>query len=147
MLMPKRVKHRKMQRGRMRGAAWTGSTIVFGDYALQAQEPDWVTSRQIEAARRAIVHHLKRGGKLWIRIFPDKPVTKKPAETRMGSGKGAPDHWVAVVRPGRILFEIGGVTGDLAQEAMRLAAYKLPIKTKFIRKEEEDANSGAAAAV
>ncbi len=146
MLMPKRVKHRKMQRGRTRGAAWTGSTLVFGEYGLQAQEPDWLTSRQIEAARRAIVHHLKRGGKVWIRVFPDKPVTKKPAETRMGSGKGAPDHWVAVVRPGRILFEVGGVAPDLAQEAMRLAAYKLPIKTKFIQKEEADADGGVAAA-
>ena len=146
MLMPKRVKHRKMQRGRTRGTAWTGSTLVFGEYGLQAQEPDWLTSRQLEAARRAMVHHLKRGGKLWIRVFPDKPVTKKPAETRMGSGKGAPDHWVAVVRPGRILFEIAGVAPDLAREAMRLAAYKLPIKTKFIRKEAEDANGRTAAA-
>ncbi len=145
MLMPKRVKHRKMQRGRMRGAAWTGSTLVFGEYGLQAQEPHWLTSRQIEAARRAIVHHLKRGGKVWIRVFPDKPVTKKPAETRMGSGKGAPDHWVAVVRPGRVLFEIGGVTPDLAQEAMRLAAYKLPIKTKVVRKEVGDAHGGIEA--
>jgi large subunit ribosomal protein L16 len=146
MLMPKRVKHRKMQRGRMRGAARSGATIVFGEYALQAQEPEWLTSRQIEAARRAIVHHLKRGGKLWIRVFPDKPVTKKPAETRMGSGKGAPDHWVVVVRPGRILFEVGGVTADLAQEAMRLAGYKLPIRTKFIAKEGDHADGGTAAA-
>ncbi len=146
MLMPKRVKHRKMQRGRTRGVAWTGSTLSFGEFGLAALEPEWLTSRQIEAARRAIVHHLKRGGKMWIRVFPDKPVTKKPAETRMGSGKGAPDHWVAVVRPGRILFEVGGVDANLALAAMRLAAYKLPIKTKFIRKEDEDANVGSAAA-
>jgi large subunit ribosomal protein L16 len=144
--MPKRVKHRKMQRGRMRGASWSGSSLVFGEYALAALEPHWLTSRQIEAARKAIVHHLKRGGKLWIRVFPDKPVTKKPAETRMGSGKGAPDHWVAVVRPGRILFEVGGVTPDLAHEAMRLAQYKLPIKTKFVSKEGSDADGGTAAA-
>ena len=146
MLMPKRVKHRKMQRGRTRGTARGGSTIAFGDFGLQAQEPHWLTSRQIEAARRAMVHHLKRGGKVWIRVFPHKPVTKKPAETRMGSGKGAPDHWVAVVRPGLVLFEVGGVSRELAQEAMRLAAYKLPIKTKFIRKEGRDADGGAAAA-
>ena len=137
MLMPKRVKHRKMQRGRTRGAAWTGSTIAFGDYALQAQEPDWLTSRQIEAARRAIVHHLKRGGKLWIRVFPDKPFTKKPAETRMGSGKGSPEGWVAVVKPGRVMFELAGVPEPLAKEALRLAGQKLPIKTKFVKREAD----------
>src|SRR5438270_3258937 len=135
MLQPKRLKHRKFQRGRMKGTASGGAFIAFGDYALQAQEPCWMTARQIEAARRAIVHHLKRGGKVWIRIFPDKPVTKKPAETRMGKGKGAPDHWVAVVKPGRILFEIAGVREDVAKEAMRLAGYKLPIPTKFLVKQ------------
>ena len=144
--MPKRLKHRKMQRGRTRGAARGGATIAFGDFGLQAQEPVWLTSRQIEAARRAIVHHLKRGGKVWIRVFPDKPVTKKPAETRMGSGKGAPDHFVAVVRPGRVLFEVGGVSAELANEALRLASYKLPIKTKFLRREGEGETVGAAAA-
>jgi large subunit ribosomal protein L16 len=137
MLQPKRLKHRKFHRGRMRGAARSGATLAFGDYALQAQEPCWMTARQIEAARRAIVHHLKRGGKVWIRIFPDKPVTKKPAEVRMGSGKGAPDHWVAVVRPGRILFELSGVDPVLAKEAMRLASYKLPIRVKFLTREGE----------
>jgi large subunit ribosomal protein L16 len=137
MLMPKRLKHRKFQRGRMSGAAHRGASLAFGDFALQAQEPCWMTARQIEAARRAIVHHLKRGGKVWIRVFPDKPVTKKPAEVRMGSGKGAPDHWVAVVRPGRILFEVAGVEPALAREAMRLASHKLPIKTKFLSREVE----------
>lgn len=144
--MPKRLKHRKMQRGRTRGAARGGASIAFGDFGLQAQEPVWLTSRQIEAARRAIVHHLKRGGKVWIRVFPDKPVTKKPAETRMGSGKGAPDHFVAVVRPGRVLFEVGGVSVDLANEALRLASYKLPIRTKFLRREGAGETVGAAAA-
>jgi len=133
MLQPKRLKHRKFQRGRMKGTAQRGAFIAFGDYALQAQEPCWMTARQIEAARRAIVHHLKRGGKVWIRVFPDKPVTKKPAEVRMGSGKGQPDHWVAVVRPGRILFELSGVDPALAKEAMRLASYKLPIKTSSVK--------------
>jgi len=151
MLQPKRLKHRKFQRGRMKGTAQRGAFIAFGDYALQAQEPCWMTARQIEAARRAIVHHLKRGGKVWIRVFPDKPVTKKPAEVRMGSGKGAPDHWVAVVRPGRILFELSGVDPSLAKEAMRLASYKLPIKTKFLVREgmegENSATEGHAAAV
>jgi len=151
MLQPKRLKHRKFQRGRMKGYAIDGGTISFGDYALQAQEPCWMTARQIESARRAIVHHLKRGGKVWIRIFPDKPVTKKPAEVRMGSGKGAPDHWVAVVKPGRILFEISGVDQPLAKEAMRLASYKLPIRTKFLSREgmegESSATEGHAAAV
>ena len=135
MLRPKRLKHRKFQRGRMKGAASGGAFIAFGDYALQAQEPCWMTARQIEAARRAIVHHLKRGGKLWIRVFPDKPVTKKPAEVRMGSGKGAPDHWVAVVKPGRILFEMAGVPEAEAAEAMRLASHKLPVDVKFVVRE------------
>ncbi|MDO8506208.1 MAG: 50S ribosomal protein L16 [Candidatus Limnocylindria bacterium] len=148
MLQPKRLKHRKFQRGRMKGHAVAGGTMAFGDFALQAQEPCWVTARQIEAARPAIVHHFKRGGKVWIRVFPDKPVTKKPAEVRMGSGKGAPDHWVAVVRPGRILFEAAGVDALLAKEAMRLAAHKLPIKTKFLTREgETGATEGHAKAV
>jgi len=132
MLMPKRVKYRKQFRGRMKGRASRGVEVQFGDFGLQALEPSWVTSRQIEAARRAIVRHVKRRGKLWIRIFPDKPVTSKPAETRMGKGKGAVDHWVAVVKPGRVMFEIAGVTEDAAREAMRLAAYKLPLKTQFV---------------
>jgi len=135
MLQPSRVKYRKQHRGRMKGTAQAGNIIVFGEFGLQAQEPVWLTSRQIEAARRAIVHYVKRGGKLWIRVFPDKPVTKKPAETRMGSGKGPVDHWVAVVKPGRILFEIAGVNEEAAVEAMRLAAHKLPIATKFLRRE------------
>jgi len=135
MLQPKRVKHRKEHRGRRRGMAQGGNTISFGEYGLQAQESAWITSRQIEAARRAIVHSVKRGGKVWIRIFPDKPVTSKPAETRQGSGKGAVDHWVAVVKRGRVLFEISGIREDLAQEAMRLASHKLPIGTKFIARE------------
>lgn len=134
MLMPKRVKYRKQFRGRMRGQASRGAKVSFGDFGLQATEPCWVTSRQIEAARRAIVRYVRRGGKLWIRIFPDKPVTAKAAETRMGSGKGSVDHWVAVVKPGRILFEITGVTEDQAKEAMRLAAHKLPMKTQFVRR-------------
>ncbi|MGH2378470.1 MAG: 50S ribosomal protein L16 [Candidatus Limnocylindria bacterium] len=135
MLMPKRLKHRKFQRGRMTGVAYGGSTVAFGDYALQAQEPCRMTSRQIEAARRAIVHHMRRGGKVWIRVFPDRPVTKKPAETRMGSGKGAPDHWVAVVKPGRILYEVSGVDAALAKEAFRLASHKLPIRTRIVARE------------
>jgi large subunit ribosomal protein L16 len=136
MLMPKRVKYRKQMRGRMRGKATRGVDVVFGDYGLQALEPAWVTARQIEAARRAIVRHVRRRGKYWVRIFPDKPVTAKPAETRMGKGKGAVDHWVAVVRPGRIMFELGGVSEDLAREAMRLASHKLPIKCQFVKREE-----------
>jgi large subunit ribosomal protein L16 len=136
MLMPKRVKHRKTHRGRMTGVASRGATVAFGEFGLQALEPCWLESRQIEAARRAITHHMKRGGKVWIRVFPDKSVTAKPAETRMGSGKGAPDHWVAVIRPGRILFEVAGVPADLAEEAIRLASHKLPIKTRFVTKEE-----------
>ncbi len=131
MLMPKRVKHRKQMRGRMKGKATRGTDITFGDYGLQALEPGWVTARQIEAARRALVRYMKRRGKVWIRIFPDKPVTQKAAETRMGKGKGAVDHWVAVIKPGRILFEISGVTDEGAREAMRLASHKLSIKTKF----------------
>ncbi|MDY7042030.1 MAG: 50S ribosomal protein L16 [Chloroflexota bacterium] len=136
MLMPKRVKYRKQQRGRMRGRARRGAEVTFGDYGLQALEPCWMTSRQIEAARRAIVRHVKRRGKLWIRVFPDKPVTQKPAETRMGKGKGAVDHWVAVVKPGRMIFEISGVEEDTAREAMRLASYKLPIKTQFVMRHD-----------
>lgn len=137
MLMPKRTKYRKMHRGRLKGRARRGNTVAFGDYGLQALEPSWITSRQIEAARRAITRYIRRGGKVWIRIFPDKVVTKKPAETRMGGGKGAPDHWVAVVKPGRILFEITGVDHETAEEAMRLAAHKLPIKCRFVSREEQ----------
>ena len=136
MFMPKKVKYRKQQRGRMRGKAWRGSDVSFGDFGLKALEPCWLTDRQIEAARIAMTRAVKRGGKIWIRIFPDKPVTEKPAETRMGKGKGSPEHWVAVVKPGRILFEIEGVKPDLAKEAMRLAAGKLPIKTKFVSRED-----------
>jgi large subunit ribosomal protein L16 len=132
MLMPKKVKYRKQQRGRRRGKAWRGSTLAFGEYGLKALEPAWVTDRQIEAARVAINRFIKRSGKLWIRIFPDKPYTKKPAETRMGKGKGAVDHWVAVVRPGRILFEMAGVDAATAREALRLAGHKLPIATEFV---------------
>ncbi len=132
MLMPKRVKYRKQQRGRRRGKAYRGSEMNFGEFGIKALEPAWLTNKQIEAARVALTRHIKRGGKVWIRIFPDKPVTVKPAETRMGKGKGAPDHWVAVVRPGRILFELEGVTPQLAREAMDLASAKLPIKTKFV---------------
>jgi len=132
MLMPKRVKYRKQMRGRMKGKAARGVEVSFGDYGLQALEPAWITSRQIEAARRAIVRHVRRRGKYWIRVFPDKPVTAKPAETRMGKGKGAVDHWVAVVRPGRIIFELAGVTEEQAREAMRLAASKLPVRCQFV---------------
>lgn len=132
MLMPKRTKYRKTMRGRMTGKAYRGSTIAFGDYGLQATEPAWVSSRQIEAARRAITNYLKRGGKVWIRIFPDKSVTQKPAETRMGSGKGNPEYWVAVVKPGRLLFEVSGVNEQLAEEALRRAAMKMPMKCKFL---------------
>ncbi len=135
MLMPKRVKHRRVMRGRMSGMAKGGTTIAFGDYGLMTEEPAWITSRQIEAARRAMTRYVRRGGKIWIRIFPDKPVTKKPAEVRMGSGKGAPDHWVAVVKPGRILFEMAGVPQEDAAEAMRLASHKLPVTVKFVIKE------------
>ena len=135
MLMPKRVKYRKQFRGRMKGKATRGSTVEFGDYGLQALEPVWVTARQIEAARRAIVLHVRRRGKYWIRIFPDKPVTAKPAETRMGKGKGSVDHWVAVVKPGRVMFELSGVTEEMAREAMRLASHKLPVKCQFVMRE------------
>jgi large subunit ribosomal protein L16 len=135
MLQPKRVKYRKSQRGRMKGKASAGREIEFGDYGLQALEPAWVTSKQIEAARRAITRHIRRGGNVWVRVFPDKPATKKPAETRQGGGKGAPDHWVAVVRPGRIMFEMGGVSQAVAKEAMRLAAHKLPINSRFVARE------------
>ena len=136
MLMPKRVKFRKQQRGRRKGKAYRGSKVDFGEYGIKALEPAWITDRQIEAARVALTRHIKRGGKVWIKIFPDKPVTVKPAETRMGKGKGSPDHWVAVVKPGRVLFELGGVTPKLAREALRLAANKLPIKTKFVSRED-----------
>lgn len=135
MLMPKRVKYRRVQRGRMKGKAMRGNKVTYGDYGLQALEPAWIKSNQIEAARVAMTRYCKRFGKVWIKIFPDKPITEKPAETRMGSGKGSPEYWVSVVKPGRVMFEIGGVTEELAREAMRLAAYKLPIKCKFIRKE------------
>ena len=136
MLMPKRLKHPKQHRGRMRGMAYRGSTIAFGEYGLQALAPGWIDSRQIEAARVAMTRHARRGGKVWIRIFPDKPVTKKPAETRQGKGKGAVEYYVAVVKPGRMMFEMGGVPEDIAREAMRLAAHKLPVKTKFVRRED-----------
>ncbi len=136
MLMPKRTRFRKEHRNVSGGIATAGNTIVFGDYALQALEPAWIDSRQIESARRAITHHVKRGGKIWIRVFPHKPVTAKPAETRMGSGKGAPDHWVAVIKPGTILFEMSGVREDVAAEAMRLAGHKLPISTRFVTRAE-----------
>ena len=137
MLMPKRVKHRKQQRGRMKGKATRGNKVTYGQYGLVALEPAWITSAQIEAARVAMTRYIKRGGQVWIKIFPDKPITEKPAETRMGSGKGSPEYWVAVVKPGRILFEMDGVAEDVAKEAMRLAGHKLPIKTKFISKTEE----------
>jgi large subunit ribosomal protein L16 len=137
MLMPKKVKHRKQQRGRMRGAAKGGTTVTFGDYGIQALEPGWITARQIEAARIAMTRHIKRGGKVWINIFPDKPVTEKPAETRMGSGKGNPERWVAVVKPGRIMFELSGVNETLAKEALSRAIQKLPIKAKFVTRAEE----------
>lgn len=142
MLMPNRVKHRKQQRGRMKGRATRGNTIAYGDYALQATECGWVTSNQIEAARVAINRYVKRGGKLWIKIFPDKPVTQKPAETRMGSGKGAPEYWVAVVKPDRVLFEISGVSEEDARAAMRLAQYKLPVSTKFVTKSDFEEMGG-----
>ncbi|MBS3909890.1 MAG: 50S ribosomal protein L16 [Actinobacteria bacterium] len=136
MLLPKRVKHRKVHRGRMKGRAKGGDKINFGDFGLQALEPGWVTNRQIEAARIAMTRYIKRGGKVWINIFPDKPVTEKPAETRMGSGKGSPEHWVAVIKPGRVMFELAGVAEPVAKEAIRLAIHKLPIKCKFIVREE-----------
>ena len=144
MLMPKRVKYRKVHRGRMKGQAHRGNTITYGEYGLQALEPTWITSNQIEAARRAMTRYVKRGGNIWIKVFPDKPVTEKPAETRMGSGKGSPEYWVAVVKPGRILFEMGGVSEEDAREAMRLAAHKLSIKTKFITRDEGQEKGGEA---
>jgi len=139
MLTPKRVKWRKVQRGRMTGRALRGSTLTFGEFGLQAMEPCWMTNRQIEAARIAMTRHIKRGGKVWIKVFPDKPVTKKPAEVRMGAGKGNPEFWVAVVRPGRVLFELSGVAPDVAKEALRLASAKLPIATKIVAREEATA--------
>jgi large subunit ribosomal protein L16 len=145
MQQPKRVKFRKSHRGRRKGKAQTGNTISFGDYGLQALESAWLTSAQIEAARRAITRHIRRGGQVWIRIFPDKPATKKPAETRMGSGKGEPDHWVAVVKAGKIMFEMAGVGESVAKEAMRLAAHKLPLKTRYVYKEIATAMSSEAA--
>jgi large subunit ribosomal protein L16 len=137
MLQPRRVKYRKVHRGRLKGKAQSGNTVAFGEYGLQALEPSWLTSRQIEAARRAIVRHVRRGGQVWIRVFPDKPVTKKPAETRMGGGKGSPDHWVAVVKPGRILFELAGVKEETAKEALHLASHKLPIAVQFVARDEK----------
>ena len=136
MLMPKRVKYRRVQRGRLKGKASRGNTLAYGDFGLVAAEPAWITSNQIEAARIAMTRYIKRGGKVWIKIFPDKPITEKPAETRMGSGKGSPEYWVAVVKPGRVMFEMNGVSEEVAREAMRLASHKLPIKTKFMVKEE-----------
>jgi len=141
MLVPKRVKHRKQHRGRMKGRAVRGTDISFGEFGLRALEPHWITNRQIEAARVALTRYIKRGGKVWVKIFPDKPVTAKPAETRMGSGKGATEKWVAVVKPGRIMFELAGVPEEVAKEAMRLAAHKLPIKTKFVKRDETDGES------
>ena len=137
MLMPRKIRHRKVQRGRLKGMAKGGTRIAFGDYGIQALEPGWITNRQIEAARVAMTRHIRRGGKVWINIFPDKPVTQKPAETRMGSGKGNPEHWVAVVRPGRVMFELAGVPEPLAKEALRLAGQKLPVKTKFVKREAD----------
>lgn len=141
MLMPKRVKYRRVHRGRMKGAAHKGNTITYGEYGLSAMEPAWITSNQIEAARIAMTRYIKRGGHVWIKIFPHKPITEKPAETRMGSGKGSPEYWVAVVKPGRIMFEIAGVPEDQAKEALRLAAYKLPIKCKVVKNTEFDADA------
>ena len=136
MLLPKRVKYRRVMRGRMKGKALRGNKVTYGDFGIQALEPAWITSNQIEAARVAMTRYIKRGGQVWIKIFPDKPVTEKPAETRMGSGKGSPEYWVAVVKPGRVMFEMAGVTEEQAREAMRLAAHKLPLKCKFVKKEE-----------
>lgn len=141
MLLPKRVKYRRVMRGRMKGKALRGNTVTYGDYGIQALEPTWITSNQIEAARVAMTRYIKRGGKVWIKIFPDKPVTQKPAETRMGSGKGSPEYWVAVVKPGRVMFEIGGVAEETAKEALRLAMHKLPIKCKIIAKEGDSSEN------
>ena len=137
MLLPKRVKYRRVHRGRMKGVATRGNKVTYGDFGIQALESSWITSNQIEAARIAMTRYIKRGGQVWIKIFPDKPITEKPAETRMGSGKGSPEYWVAVVKPGRVMFEIGGVAEDVAREALRLAMHKLPIKCKFVKKEQE----------
>lgn len=145
MLLPKRVKYRRVHRGRMKGRALRGAEITYGEFGLEALEPAWITSNQIEAARIAMTRYTRRGGQVWIKIFPDKPVTEKPAETRMGSGKGSPEYWVAVVKPGRILFEIGGVSEEDAKEAMRLAGHKLPIKTKFVKKTEAESVEGGEA--
>ena len=143
MLMPKRVKYRKVHRGRMKGKAMRGNELAYGEYGIKALEPCWITSNQIEAARRAMTRYIRRGGNIWIKIFPDKPVTEKPAETRMGSGKGAPEYWVAVIKPGRVLFEMSGVSEEVAREAMRLASMKLPIRTKFVMKDKDgDSNEG-----
>ena len=142
MLLPKRVKYRRVQRGRMKGKATRGNFVAYGDYGLMATEPCWLTSNQIEAARVAINRYMKRGGNVWIKVFPDKPVTQKPAETRMGSGKGSPEYWVAVVKPGRVLFEVAGVTEDVAHEALRLASYKLPCKTKIVARETVSEEAG-----
>ena len=147
MLLPKRVKYRRVHRGRLKGKATRGNTVTYGDFGLQALEPAWITSNQIEAARVAMTRYTKRGGKVWIKIFPDKPITEKPAETRMGSGKGSPEYWVAVVKPGRVMFEIAGVSEEVAREALRLASHTLPIKTKIVAKEEtapESENGGEA---
>ena len=147
MLLPKRVKYRRVHRGRLKGKATRGNTVTYGDFGLRALEPAWITSNQIEAARVAMTRYTKRGGKVWIKIFPDKPITEKPAETRMGSGKGSPEYWVAVVKPGRVMFEIAGVSEEVAREALRLASHKLPIKTKIVAKEEtapESENGGEA---
>ena len=141
MLLPKRVKYRRVHRGRLTGKAYRGNTVTYGDFGLQALEPAWITSNQIESARIAMTRYIKRGGQVWIKIFPDKPITEKPAETRMGSGKGSPEYWVAVVKPGRVLFEIKGVPEETAREAMRLAMHKLPIKCKFVTKETETADA------
>jgi len=142
--MPKRVKYRRVHRGRMKGKANRGNKLAYGEYGLQALEPAWITSNQIEAARRAMTRYVKRGGNVWIKIFPDKPITEKPAETRMGAGKGSPEYWVAVVKPGRILFEMSGVSEEIAREAMRLASHKLPIKTKFVTRDDAQEKGGEA---
>ncbi len=145
MLLPKRVKYRRVHRGRMKGKATRGNFVSNGEYGMIATEPGWITSNQIEAARIAMTRYIKRGGQVWIKIFPDKPVTQKPAETRMGSGKGSPEYWVAVVKPGRVLFEIAGVTEETAREALRLAGYKLPLKTKFVKREDTEQETGGEA--
>jgi large subunit ribosomal protein L16 len=142
MLLPKRVKYRRVHRGRLKGKAYRGNKVTYGDYGLQALEPAWITSNQIESARIAMTRYIKRGGQVWIKIFPDKPITEKPAETRMGSGKGSPEYWVAVVKPGRVMFEMDGVSREVAAEAMRLAGHKLPIKTKFVVREDLEAEGG-----